>query len=201
MLRHRQSRKERLCSVGNNSCGGTSKLDGDPKAWIYVPQGYCERIATMRTPRLFKPSRAGIGLRLPHIAEMVAAQPQVGWLEIHPENFLANPHACALLVELSRTYPVSVHSVGISVGSATGIDRKHLERVRNLVSRIEAALVSGHLAWSSHDGEYLNDFLPLPFDEDTLETVPDTFTKFRRFWTSHMPSRTPPATWGSPPRR
>jgi uncharacterized protein (UPF0276 family) len=73
-----------------------------------------------------KPTTAGIGLRLSHIAEMAAIRPPVGFLEIHPENFLANPHAMQLLIELSRHYPISVHSVGVSVGSATGLDRAHL---------------------------------------------------------------------------
>ena len=70
------------------------------------------------------PSRTGIGLRLPHLAEMAAIRPQVAWLEIHPENFLANPHATELLEELARDYPISVHTVGVSVGSADGIDRQ-----------------------------------------------------------------------------
>src|SRR5207253_7598469 len=115
------------------------------------------------------PSRlAGIGLRLPHIADVVAAHPTIGWLEIRPENFLANPHARELLVALSRDYPISVHTVGVSVGSASGIDRSHLRRVRALIEDINPFLVSGHLAWSTHAGEYLNDLLPLPYDDETL---------------------------------
>ncbi len=76
------------------------------------------------------PSGAGVGLRLPQIAEVVATRPSVGWLEIHPENFLANPHATELLTELSQHYFISVHSVGISIGSVGGIDRLHLKRNR-----------------------------------------------------------------------
>jgi uncharacterized protein (UPF0276 family) len=117
------------------------------------------------------PYRAGIGLRLPHLAEMVATRPPVGWLEIHPENSLANPHATELLLDLSRDYPISVHTVGVSVGSASGVDRRHLMRIRGLIDAIDPALVSGHLAWSTHDGEYLNDLLPLPFDDETLRLV------------------------------
>jgi uncharacterized protein (UPF0276 family) len=114
---------------------------------------------------------AGIGLRLPHIAEVVAARPHVGWLEIHPENFLANPHALELLTELSEIYPISVHTVGISVGSAAGIDRLHLSRIGELVDRIDPVFISGHLAWSTRDGEYFNDLLPLPFNSEALEMV------------------------------
>lgn len=117
------------------------------------------------------PNGAGIGLRLPHLAEVVATRPPTGWLEIHPENFLANPHAFELLVELSRHYPISVHTVGVSIGSVSGIDRSHLKRVRALIDVIDPILVSGHLAWSTHDGEYLNDLLPLPYNEEALRLL------------------------------
>jgi uncharacterized protein len=117
------------------------------------------------------PNAAGIGLRLQHLTEVVATRPAVAWLEIHPENFLANPHATELLTELSRQYPISVHTVGISIGSSDGIDRAHLQRLRAFVDRIDPVMVSGHLAWSTNDGMYLNDLLPLPYDEEALRTV------------------------------
>ena len=115
--------------------------------------------------------RTGIGLRLPHIAEVVATRPNVGWLEIHPENFLANPHATELLLDLARDYAISVHTVGISIGSVEGIDVAHLRRLRALIERIDPVLVSGHLAWSTHNGAYLNDLLPLPYDDEALRVV------------------------------
>jgi uncharacterized protein (UPF0276 family) len=92
-------------------------------------------------------------------------------LEIHPENVLANPHATELLVEISRQYPISIHTVGLSVGSTGGLDRSHLKRVRALIDMVDPILVSGHLAWSTHEGEYLNDLLPLPYDEETLRLL------------------------------
>src|SRR5437016_5619988 len=113
----------------------------------------------------------GVGLRLPHILEVAATRPQVGWLEIHPENFLANPHAAELLSELAVRYPISVHTVGISIGSVDGIDKKHLQRIRGLVDRIKPILVSGHLAWSTYKHEYLNDLLPLPLNVESLRLV------------------------------
>jgi uncharacterized protein (UPF0276 family) len=116
-------------------------------------------------------TKSGIGLRLPHIAEVVATRPSAGWLEIHPENFLANPHAYELLTDLARDYPISVHTVGISIGSADGIDREHLKRLRALVDRIDPVFVSGHLAWSANDGAYLNDLLPLPYSKEALRVV------------------------------
>ena len=115
--------------------------------------------------------RTGIGLRLPHIAEVVATRPSVGLLEIHPENFLANPHGWELLTDLARDYPISVHTVGISVGSADGLDRAHLLRLRELVTQVNPVLVSGHLAWSTVGGTYLNDLLPLPYTDQTLRVV------------------------------
>ena len=114
---------------------------------------------------------AGVGLRLPHLLEVATRAPSVDWLEIHPENFLANPHAAELLREIARHRPVAMHSVGLSVGSAEGVDRVHLERVRRFVAELDPPLVSGHLAWSTHRGIYLNDLLPLPYDEETLRVV------------------------------
>jgi len=114
---------------------------------------------------------AGIGLRLAHLAEMVATRPSTGWLEIHPENFLANPHASELLTELAAHFPISVHTVGVSIGSATGIDKAHLRRIRSLVDAIDPIFISGHLAWSTYQQEYLNDLLPLPYSEETLRLV------------------------------
>jgi len=116
---------------------------------------------------------AGVGLRLPHLAELVATRPNAGWLEIHPENFLANPHATELLLDLARDYPVSVHTVGISIGSADGIDHAHLDRLASFVDRLQPAMVSGHLAWSTFGGHYLNDLLPLPYTHETLRVVAD----------------------------
>jgi uncharacterized protein len=118
-----------------------------------------------------RPDAAGIGLRLPHLAEVVDTRPAVGCLEVHPESFLANPHATELLTDLARHYPISVHIVGISIGSADGIDRTHLRRLQAFIDAIDPVLVSGHLAWSTRQGEYLNDLLPLPYDDDALNTV------------------------------
>jgi hypothetical protein len=114
---------------------------------------------------------AGIGLRLPHLAEVAAGALSFGWLEIHPENFLANPHAHELLLGVAERCPITVHTVGLSVGSADGVDREHLGRIRRFVDELDPVLVSGHLAWSTHRGVFLNDLLPLPYDDETLRIV------------------------------
>lgn len=119
------------------------------------------------------PLAAGIGLRLQHLSTVLRDRPTANWLEVHPENFIANPHAAELLGEIAAIYPVSVHSVGISVGSATGIDRAHLARIKALMARINPVMLSGHLAWSTHEGEYLNDLLPLPYTPESLDLVCD----------------------------
>jgi hypothetical protein len=124
---------------------------------------------------------AGVGLRLPHIAEVVATRPDIGWLEIHPENFIANPHAAELLVELSRQYRISVHTVGLSAGSADGLDRAHLKRMRDLINRINPVFLSGHLAWSTQGGEYLNDLLPLPYNAEALHVVAENVLAIQEF--------------------
>jgi uncharacterized protein (UPF0276 family) len=124
-------------------------------------------VATESRPR----PRAGVGLRLPHLAEVAAHPPSIGWVEVHPENFVANPHACELLLDVRRRHEVALHTVGLSIGSADGVDRDHLARIAGFVADIEPMLVSGHLAWSTHAGLYLNDLLPLPYDDETLRIV------------------------------
>jgi uncharacterized protein len=115
--------------------------------------------------------RTGVGLRLPHLAEVAAGAPAAAWLEAHPENFLANPYARELLLDVRSRHPIALHTVGLSVGSVDGVDRPHLRRLQRLVEDIDPVLVSGHLAWSTHRGTYLNDLLPLPYNEEALTVV------------------------------
>ena len=117
------------------------------------------------------PAAAGIGLRSPHIGEMLSRRPSAGWLEIHAENYMGDGPAVAALERLCETYPLSVHGVGLSLGSATGIDRRHLGRLRAVCDRFQPALVSEHLAWSRAGGAFLNDLLPLRYDEEALAIV------------------------------
>ena len=114
---------------------------------------------------------AGIGLRQPHRASVLASRPSVGFLEVHAENYLGGGAAVAELQALRRDLPISIHAVGLSLGSAEGLDQRHLDRIAALVDSIEPALVSEHLAWSVSDDRYLNDLLPLPYTEEALEIV------------------------------
>jgi uncharacterized protein len=113
--------------------------------------------------------RVGIGLRLPHVSEIAATRPRLGFLEVHAENYMAETPALDRLLDLRRDYPVSLHGVALSLGSAEELDRGHLARFRALIEQVEPMLVSEHLAWSAIGGAYLNDLLPLPYTETSLD--------------------------------
>ena len=114
---------------------------------------------------------AGIGLRSPHLADIACERPAIGFLEIHAENYLAPSPALQAVERLRGDYPLSLHAVGLSLGSADGLDEAHLARVAALVKRLEPAWVSDHLSWSVSGGRYFNDLLPLPYTEEALEVV------------------------------
>ncbi len=114
---------------------------------------------------------AGIGLRAPHLAEIARDRPAIGFLEIHAENYLAGSPALQAIERLRADYVFSIHAVGLSLGSADGLDEAHLGRVAALVKRLEPAFVSDHLSWSVIGGHYFNDLLPLPYTEEALDTA------------------------------
>ncbi len=118
------------------------------------------------------PAAAGIGLRHPHLPAFLEGRPAVAWLEVHSENFLAagGPRREALR-RIRADYPVSCHGVGLSLGSADGLDDTHLARLRDLFAEIEPGLISEHVAWSVAEGDYLNDLLPLPYTREALEVL------------------------------
>jgi len=116
-------------------------------------------------------TRAGIGLRGPHLAEIMAAPPAVGFLEVHAENYMGRGPAFGALERLRHERPVSLHGVGLSLGSAEGLEEGHLARLKELAGLLQPALVSEHLSWCIAEGVYLNDLLPLPYTEEALATV------------------------------
>ncbi len=117
------------------------------------------------------PRAAGIGLRFPHQGRFVNERPRVAWLEVHAENYLGGGTVRRGLDAIRRDYPLSLHGVGLSLGSAEGLDERHLERIAGLVNQVQPQLVSEHLAWSVVGGRYLADLLPLPMTEEALEVV------------------------------
>jgi uncharacterized protein len=113
----------------------------------------------------------GIGLRAPHLAEIERTRPATAFLELHVENYLGGAPAIGTVERLRRDYVLSIHAVGLSLGSADGLDEAHLGRVAALVERLQPAYVSDHLAWSVAGGRYFNDLLPLPYTEEALDVV------------------------------
>jgi uncharacterized protein (UPF0276 family) len=114
------------------------------------------------------PPKTGIGLRFQHHRDIVEQRPAVGFLEVHSENYMGGGSPLASLDAARRHYPVSLHGVGLSLGSAEGLDDAHLSRVAALADRIDPLFVSEHISWSITGGVYLNDLLPLPYTEEAL---------------------------------
>jgi uncharacterized protein (UPF0276 family) len=118
------------------------------------------------------PPRAGVGLKPEHYRAILETAPDIGWFEIHAENYMGEggpPHH--YLSAIRARYPVSLHGVGLSIGGSAPLDLDHLGRLKALIARYQPSLFSEHLAWSSHDDVYLNDLLPLPYTEETLGRV------------------------------
>jgi len=123
------------------------------------------------------PVDCGIGLRAPHVAEVLERRPAVGWLEVHAENYMGGGPAIRALERLRGEYPLSLHGVGLSLGSVEGVDAAHLERLGRLVERLQPALVSEHLSWSVTGGAYLNHLLPLPYTDEALSVIGDNVAR------------------------
>lgn len=116
----------------------------------------------------------GIGLRAPHYRDILDRRPDLGFLEVHAENFFAEGGAAPAWLERFRErYALSFHGVGLSLGSAEGLDARHLDRLARLVERFEPSLVSEHLSWSAAAGRHANDLLPLPYTREAVDTCVD----------------------------
>ncbi|MCF3640349.1 DUF692 domain-containing protein [Rhizobium sp. TRM95111] len=118
------------------------------------------------------PDRAGAGFKPEHAEAILAEPDRIGFIEVHAENYMGDggvPHR--ILARMRSELPLSVHGVGLSIGSESGIDPEHLARLAHVVSRYEPGMVSEHLAWSTHDNTYFNDLLPVPYDAATLRRV------------------------------
>jgi uncharacterized protein (UPF0276 family) len=117
------------------------------------------------------PAKAGIGLRFQHHQAVLDTDPDVAWMEIHTENYMGGGTPLRYLDAIRHDYPISLHGVGLSLGSAEGLDPAHLERIRRVAERVEPAVMSEHVAWSMANGTYLADLLPLPMTEEALAVV------------------------------
>ncbi len=120
------------------------------------------------------PPRAGLGLKPEHYADILGPDPDIGFFEVHAENYMGDggpPHR--YLAAIRERYALSLHGVGLSIGGADPLDKAHLGRLKRLVDRYQPQSFSEHLAWSTHDGDYLNDLLPVPYTPQTLARVAD----------------------------
>ena len=116
------------------------------------------------------PARAGVGLKAEHYEAILKDSPDIGWFEVHAENYMGAggpPHR--YLEAIRRDYPLSLHGVGLSIGADRPLDKDHLARLKALNDRYEPGLFSEHLAWSSHGEFFFNDLLPVPYTEDALQ--------------------------------
>lgn len=129
-----------------------------------IPAAY----RSMRSPSVDRP-RAGIGLRAEHYRDVLDQPPDIGWMEVHSENYFgAGGRPQHYLDLIRRDYPISLHGVGLSLGSTDALDTVHLQHLRDLIARCEPIFVSEHLSWGSVGGLHLNDLLPLPYRADAL---------------------------------
>ncbi|MDP3083809.1 MAG: DUF692 domain-containing protein [Rubrivivax sp.] len=120
------------------------------------------------------PARAGVGLKPEHYRAVLAERPDIGFFEVHAENYMVNGGPFHhFLGRIREHYPLSLHGVGLSIGAEAPPDEAHLARLAGLIDRYAPATFSEHLAWSSHGGVFLNDLLPLPYDRQTLDRVCD----------------------------
>lgn len=125
-----------------------------------------------RSPQAMAPGAVGVGLKPQHFRDVLESPHTIEWFEVHPENYMGDggpPHF--FLERVRARFPLSFHGVGLSLGTADGIDPIHLRRLKKLVDRYEPALVSDHLSWSVFGGVYVNDLLPLPLTEESLELM------------------------------
>jgi hypothetical protein len=118
------------------------------------------------------PPTSGVSLKARYYETVLDQNPSIGWFEIHPENYMGDggpPHQ--YLTAIRERYPLSMHGVGMSLGSADGVDKQHLQSLLELVVRYQPGQVSEHLAWSHFNRKFHNDLLPLPYNDESLKTV------------------------------
>jgi uncharacterized protein (UPF0276 family) len=124
------------------------------------------------------PRAVGIGLRAPHYRDVLQRRPNIGWFEVHSENYFGDGGPPLYYLEQIRAeYPISLHGVGLSLGSTDPLNTAHLEKLRMLIKRFEPALVSEHLSWGSVGGRYLNDLIPVPYSEHVVVHMADRVAK------------------------
>lgn len=128
------------------------------------------------------PAKAGIGLRSPHHQEILENSPDIPWLEVHTENYFAEGgQTISFLEEISSIYPISFHGVSLSLGSADGLSKEYLKKLKKVVDRFNPGLISEHLSWTSYNGVYTHDLLPLPYNKESLDLLANHIDEVQQY--------------------
>ncbi len=122
---------------------------------------------------------AGIGLRAPHVRELLTSKIDVGFLEAHSENYFGGGQPRKLLKQIAEMYPVSLHGVGLSLGRADGLDSEHIRQIKSLIDEIKPIFVSEHLTWSAYNHIHVPDLLPIPFINEAMDVFVDHVKEFQ----------------------
>ena len=128
------------------------------------------------------PNKVGLGLRSAHYQEILEKQPSIPWLEIHTENFFANGGILIEILEkIASIYPISFHGVSLSLGSSDGLNKTYLSKLKSMVCLFNPSLISEHLSWTSYNGIYTHDLLPLPYTKETLKLLCNNIDQVQNF--------------------
>lgn len=123
--------------------------------------------------------RSGIGLRSPHVRELLASKTPVGFLEAHSENYFGGGLPRKQIRQIAEIYPVTLHGVGLSLGRADGLDQDHIHQIKSLADEINPVFVSEHLTWSGYSHTHVPDLLPVPFINEALDVFADHVNEFQ----------------------
>ena len=125
---------------------------------------------------------AGIGLRAPHYQDILDKKPDIGWIEVHPENYFGGGVHRHFLGKAREIYPLSLHAVGLSLGSDQPVSEEHLRRFKELIDIFEPFQVSDHASWSASGNAHLNDLLPLPYTAETVQRLCDNIDHVQEYF-------------------
>lgn len=150
-----------------------SKLDTSHEVLRAVP--FCPPDLSIDDP-------VGIGLRSPHYQEIIDAPPQLGWLEVHPENYFGGGMHRHYLKQIRQDFPISMHGVGLSLGSDQSVNEDHLRQFKELIDIYEPFVISDHVSWSASGNAHLNDLLPLPYTRETLNRLCENIDRTQSYF-------------------
>ncbi len=125
---------------------------------------------------------AGLGLRSPHYQDILDQSPDIGWIEVHPENYFGGGVHRHYLGKAREKYPLSLHAVGLSLGSDQPVNRDHMRQFKELINIFEPFQISDHASWSASGNAHLNDLLPLPYTKETVQRLSDNVERVQDYF-------------------